>query len=64
VESTAAAHRKQADLLLTHLLGSEEDSLHENDAFFRVGIAGPPGMYISEVLFVLLNNVIGQTFLT
>lgn len=40
VESKAAAHRKQADLLLTYLLNSKSQS-HEHS--FRVGLAGPPG---------------------
>jgi len=44
VESTAASHRQQADLLLTELLGAKEDALNDKeDRFFRVGIAGPPG---------------------
>jgi hypothetical protein len=40
VESKAAAHREQADFLLTYLLNSKSQS-HERS--FRVGLAGPPG---------------------
>ena len=48
VESTAASHRKQADLLLTHLLSNKSgDNAVDDKKFFRVGIAGPPGAYMT-----------------
>jgi LAO/AO transport system kinase len=44
VESKKATHRKQADLLLTSLLGNTNCHSNNNSAStFRLGIAGPPG---------------------
>jgi len=56
IESTSPTHKKQADLLLTHLLQKN----HRKECF-RIGIAGPPGAgkstFIEAMGIYVLNDL-------
>lgn len=53
VESTVPSHKKEADLLLTHLLQKQNDC-------FRLGITGPPGAGKSSFIEALGKYILND----